>query len=177
MPREVGLGGNLWDGKTLAAWIANQYGIELGVRQCQRLFRQLGFRLRKPRPSIAQADPEQQKAHKETPGIDGRSIRGSLGHRRSALPAAWIAVPNVDSSGGQRSGAPSRSYAAQRWILCGSAVAGWEVSILPGNKQVQRRDLLYVYEEPSPDQHPHRSPRGRDHRAAYTTDTLRNWMT
>jgi len=65
MPREVGLGGNLWDGKTLAAWIANQYGIELGVRQCQRLFRQLGFRLRKPRPSIAQADPEQQKAHKK----------------------------------------------------------------------------------------------------------------
>jgi transposase len=65
MPREVGLTGNLWDGKTLAAWIANQYGIELGVRQCQRLFRQLGFRLRKPRPSIAQADPARQKAHKK----------------------------------------------------------------------------------------------------------------
>jgi len=65
MPREVGLSGNLWDGKTLAAWIATQYGIELGVRQCQRLFRQLGFRLRKPRPSIAQADPARQKAHKK----------------------------------------------------------------------------------------------------------------
>ncbi len=64
MPREVGLTGNLWDGTTLAAWIASQYGIELGVRQCQRLFRQLGFRLRKPRPSIAQADPERQRAHK-----------------------------------------------------------------------------------------------------------------
>ena len=65
MPREVGLGGNLWDGKTLAAWIATKYEIDLGVRQCQRLFRQLGFRLRKPRPKIAQADPEQQKAHKK----------------------------------------------------------------------------------------------------------------
>ncbi len=65
MPREVGLGGNLWDGKTLAAWIERQYGIDLGVRQCQRLFRQLGFRLRKPRPAIAQADPERQKAHKK----------------------------------------------------------------------------------------------------------------
>jgi transposase len=65
MPREVGLGGNLWDGKTLAAWIAKRYGIDLGVRQCQRLFRQLGFRLRKPRPSIAQADPARQKAHKK----------------------------------------------------------------------------------------------------------------
>jgi transposase len=65
MPRDVGLGGNLWDGQTLAAWIAKQYGIGLGVRQCQRLFRQLGFRLRKPRPSIAPADPARQKAHKK----------------------------------------------------------------------------------------------------------------
>jgi transposase len=65
MPREAGLGGNLWDGKTLASWIERQYGIDLGVRQCQRLFRQLGFRLRKPRPAIAQADPARQKAHKK----------------------------------------------------------------------------------------------------------------
>jgi len=65
MPREMGLGGNVWDGKTLAAWIKRQYGIALGVRQCQRLFRRLGFRLRKPRPALAQADPERQKAHKK----------------------------------------------------------------------------------------------------------------
>ena len=65
MPREIGLGGNVWDGKTLAAWIERQYGIVLGVRQCQRLFRRLGFRLRKPRPAIARADPELQKAHKK----------------------------------------------------------------------------------------------------------------
>jgi transposase len=65
MPRAAGMGGNLWDGKTLAAWIERQYGIGLGVRHCQRLFRQLGFRLRKPRPRIAQADPERQKAHKK----------------------------------------------------------------------------------------------------------------
>lgn len=64
-PREVSLGGNLWDGKTLAAWIERQYKTHLGVRQCQRLFRQLGFRLRKPRPLVAQADPERQKAHKK----------------------------------------------------------------------------------------------------------------
>jgi transposase len=64
-PREAGMSGNLWDGKTLAAWIKRQYGARLGVRQCQRLFRQLGFRLRKPRPMVAQADPERQKAHKK----------------------------------------------------------------------------------------------------------------
>jgi len=71
MPREFGLGGNVWDGKTLAAWIKRQYEIVLGVRQCQRLFRRLGFRLRKPRPAIAQADPERQKAVKKTPKSDG----------------------------------------------------------------------------------------------------------
>ena len=64
-PREAGMSGNLWDGKTLAAWIKGNYGARLGVRQCQRLFRQFGFRLRKPRPMIAQADPERQKAHKK----------------------------------------------------------------------------------------------------------------
>ena len=63
-PREAGMSGNLWDGKTLAEWIKRKHGSRLSVRQCQRLFRQFGFRLRKPRPMIAQADPERQKAHK-----------------------------------------------------------------------------------------------------------------
>ena len=31
-PRAVGMGGNLWDGKTLAAWIERQHGTVLGVR-------------------------------------------------------------------------------------------------------------------------------------------------
>jgi transposase len=66
-PSEFGLSGNLWDGKTLAALVQQQWNIELGVRQCQRLFRQLGFRLRKPRPLIASADPEQQRRVKKTP--------------------------------------------------------------------------------------------------------------
>lgn len=44
-PREAGLSGNLWDGKTLSVWIEQKFGVILGVRQCQRLFRQLGFRL------------------------------------------------------------------------------------------------------------------------------------
>jgi len=64
-PPEFGLGGNLWDGKTLAAWIEREFTIHLGTRQCQRLFRQMGFRLRKPRPLIAKADPALQKAHKK----------------------------------------------------------------------------------------------------------------
>lgn len=67
-PRAHGLGENLWDGKTLSAFIEKQYRVRLGIRQCQRLFRQLGFRLRKPRPAIAHADPLLQKRHKKNSG-------------------------------------------------------------------------------------------------------------
>ena len=56
-PRAFGLAANLWDGPLLAEHLRRRFGIELGVRQCQRLFRQLGFRLRKPRPPVAQSDP------------------------------------------------------------------------------------------------------------------------
>jgi len=62
-PSDAGMRVNLWDGKTLSAWIGKTYGIQLGVRQCQRMFRQLEFRLRKSRPVLARADPARQKRH------------------------------------------------------------------------------------------------------------------
>ncbi len=65
-PADFGLGGNLWDGKTLSKFVSKQWGIKLGVRQSQRIFRQLGFRLRKPRPKIAHADPASQVEYKKT---------------------------------------------------------------------------------------------------------------
>ena len=64
-PGEAGMAANLWDGKTLSAFIEKEWGIALGVRQCQRLFRQLGFRFRKPRPVIAHADYEAQHRFKK----------------------------------------------------------------------------------------------------------------
>jgi transposase len=67
-PTDAGMRVHLWDGKTLAAWIERKYSIRLGVRQCQRLFRQFGFRLRKPRPVIAKANPARQKGHKKNSG-------------------------------------------------------------------------------------------------------------
>ncbi|HWU40045.1 MAG TPA: winged helix-turn-helix domain-containing protein [Candidatus Acidoferrum sp.] len=66
-PRVFGYPQNLWDGKLLAHHLRQVHGVTLGVRQCQRLFRQLGFRRRKPRPLIAQADPAAQAAFKKTP--------------------------------------------------------------------------------------------------------------
>lgn len=65
-PNVVGLNGYLWDGKTLAAYLAQELQVDLGVRQAQRLFRQLGFRLRKPRGEVAKADPAQQLAYKKS---------------------------------------------------------------------------------------------------------------
>lgn len=71
-PREVGYSQNLWDGKLLAHHLAQAHGVSLGVRQCQRLFRQLDFRRRKPRPLIAHADPAAQAAYKKTPSVRPR---------------------------------------------------------------------------------------------------------
>jgi len=73
-PREFGLVASLWDGPVLAEHLRRRYEVDLGVRQCQRIFRQMGFRLRKPRPQVAQADPLKIAAVKKTPppGSKGR---------------------------------------------------------------------------------------------------------
>jgi transposase len=65
-PREFGLEQNLWDGKILGEHIRARYGVTLGVRQCQRVFGDMGFRLRKPRPQVAQSDPVKVAAVKKT---------------------------------------------------------------------------------------------------------------
>jgi len=64
-PLDLGLSVNLWDGKTLSVYVKQQFEIQLGVRQCQRLFRQLGFRLRKPRSKIAHADLPKKEVFKK----------------------------------------------------------------------------------------------------------------
>lgn len=66
-PREFGLQATLWDGPVLSEHLQCRYEVRLGVRQCQRLFRQMGFRLRKPRPQVAQADPLKITAVKKIP--------------------------------------------------------------------------------------------------------------
>jgi len=51
-PREFGLDGTLWDGPSLSKHLRCRYGVKLGVRQCQRIFRQMGFRPRGLHPQI-----------------------------------------------------------------------------------------------------------------------------
>lgn len=71
-PRDFGYRQNIWDGKLLSHHMEISHNVSLGVRQCQRLFRQMGFRLRKPRPVIAHADPAAQAAFKKTPSPRSR---------------------------------------------------------------------------------------------------------
>jgi transposase len=78
-PESVGITSGLWDGKGLAAFVKKRYGVTLGVRQCQYMFKSFGFRLRKPRSLIARADPELQEAYKKTPRAHGRSKNRSVG--------------------------------------------------------------------------------------------------
>jgi len=65
-PRDFGHPQNLWDGKILGEHLKSRYGVTLGVRQCQRMFNQMGFRLRKPRPQVAQSDPVKAAVVKKT---------------------------------------------------------------------------------------------------------------
>ena len=72
-PRDFGFSETLWDGKLLAEHLRKRYQVTLGSRQCQRLFSQMGFRLRKPRPVIAKADPAAQATFKKTAASGQRS--------------------------------------------------------------------------------------------------------
>lgn len=65
-PRDYGIEANIWDGKTLSWFILEEFDVILEVRQCQRLFRKLGFTYRKPRPMIAGTDEETKNAFKKT---------------------------------------------------------------------------------------------------------------
>ncbi len=45
-PQEFGFAAVSWDGRAISAHLWRRFGIELGVRQCQRIFRQMGLRQR-----------------------------------------------------------------------------------------------------------------------------------
>ena len=56
-PRDFGLTATLWDGVNLSEHLRRRYGVRLGVRQCQRIFRQMGSRAAEPPSSTASSDP------------------------------------------------------------------------------------------------------------------------
>lgn len=64
-PEESGVVANIWDGKSLSFYIEQKYAIILGVRQCQRLFKTLGFSLKRARPVVSKGDPAKKEAFKK----------------------------------------------------------------------------------------------------------------
>ena len=54
-----------WDGKLLSHHLKVHYGIHIKVRQCQYLFKQLGFSLQRPREMAAGANPKKKEAFKK----------------------------------------------------------------------------------------------------------------
>jgi transposase len=65
-PEKHGITSNVWDGKSLSAYIDKRYGVIMKTRTCQRLFRQLGFTLRRARPVVARANEEKKAETKKT---------------------------------------------------------------------------------------------------------------
>jgi transposase len=65
-PEKHGIATNIWDGKSLSAYIHIKYGIVMQTRTCQRLFRQLGFSLKRARPVVARANAEKKAESKKT---------------------------------------------------------------------------------------------------------------
>lgn len=61
-------GYKVWDGPTLSNFIKEQYNIELCTRQCQRLFRELGYSKIRPRsfPSKGYEDTDARNEFKKT---------------------------------------------------------------------------------------------------------------
>lgn len=56
-----------WDGISLSDYIKNQYDIDLCVRQCQRLFHELGFSKIRPQtyPSLGESNEEERETFKK----------------------------------------------------------------------------------------------------------------
>lgn len=65
-PTAFGYTQGQWDGILLSHHLNQAFGLKIGVRQCQRIFHQFGFRRRKPRGVIAGANPDAQAAYKKT---------------------------------------------------------------------------------------------------------------
>jgi len=65
-PKEYGY--NVWDGPSLSAYIEKTYTVKLCIRQCQRIFHNLGFSLVQPQafPSKGEQNEAEHTEYKKT---------------------------------------------------------------------------------------------------------------
>jgi transposase len=78
-PADFGYGQPIWDGALLSYHVEKRFGVSLGVRQCQRVFHNLGMRLLRPRTFPKGADLEKQAEFKKTDCIAERAGHQRLG--------------------------------------------------------------------------------------------------
>lgn len=127
-PNEFGLTTNhLWDGKLLVEHLRRRCDVTLGVRQCQRLFKQMGFRFRKPRPQVTQSDLGKVRAFKKTTSSGKTRRRWAMECGRMPLPATRYALPYVGTTRGQGSGDnPCINPQVYRLLRCGQSLQ-WQI--------------------------------------------------
>jgi transposase len=66
-------GYKVWDGPTLSTYIKETFGVDLGVRQCQRLFKELGYSQIRPQ-TFPSKDQDDSQAREEFKKNEKRSL-------------------------------------------------------------------------------------------------------
>jgi hypothetical protein len=99
-PSDVGMRVNLWDGKTLSAWIGKECEIKLGSVNASVCSGAGTFACASHGPFWPREIRPGRSGIRKTPKIHERRGRGSLGARCSPFPATGIAMPPVDSTQG-----------------------------------------------------------------------------
>ena len=64
-PSDFGYDLNLWDGLVLSGHLSDHYAVDIQVRQCQRIMRQLGYTLQRPQTKPYGSNPEAQEEFKK----------------------------------------------------------------------------------------------------------------
>lgn len=65
-PVPEAVGGGLWNGAKVAAWVQERLGRPVHRQRGQEVLRALGYSCQVPRPRHAKADPEQQEVFKKS---------------------------------------------------------------------------------------------------------------
>jgi len=64
-PFDFGYDLNIWDGLVLSRHLSDHYAVDIQVRQCQRIIRQLGYTLQRPQTKPYGSNPEAQEVFKK----------------------------------------------------------------------------------------------------------------
>ena len=64
-PSDFGYNINLWDGLVLSKHLSDHYDVDIKIRQCQRILKQLGYTLQRPQTKPYGSSPEAQDEFKK----------------------------------------------------------------------------------------------------------------